>query len=101
MEQTSKDKTELLSPAGDFECFLAAIAAGADAVYAGGDRFGARAYAKNFNRDELKEAIERSHLFDRKFYLTIYRIPKIRQKEKRYRTLRYLFPPLFFPNTFR
>ncbi len=76
MEQTSKDKTELLSPAGDFECFLAAIAAGADAVYAGGDRFGARAYAKNFNSDELKEAIERSHLFDRKFYLTVNTILK-------------------------
>ena len=37
---------ELLSPAGDFEALRAAIAGGADAVYVGGKRFGARAFAK-------------------------------------------------------
>ena len=39
---------ELLAPAGDMECLYAAVAAGADAIYVGGKRFGARAFAKNF-----------------------------------------------------
>ena len=38
---------ELLAPAGDFACFMAAVNAGADAVYLGGMKFGARAYAGN------------------------------------------------------
>ena len=48
MNQT---KIELLAPAGDFACFQAAMNAGADAVYLGGDKFGARAYAHNFSED--------------------------------------------------
>ena len=45
--------TELLSPAGSYESFEAAIGAGADAVYVGGPAFGARAYAQNFTQDCL------------------------------------------------
>ena len=41
-------KTELLSPAGSFEVLKAVAEAGADAVYAAGSKFGARAYADNF-----------------------------------------------------
>ena len=41
------DMVELLAPAGSLESFYAALDAGADAVYAGGNLFGARAYAKN------------------------------------------------------
>ena len=50
--------TELLSPAGSYESFEAAIGAGADAVYVGGPAFGARAYAQNFTQEELITAIE-------------------------------------------
>lgn len=39
---------ELLSPAGTMECFYAAVEAGADAVYVGGELFSARAFAGNF-----------------------------------------------------
>ena len=46
-------KVELLAPAGDFQCFQAAINAGADAVYLGGEKFGARAYANNFTVQNL------------------------------------------------
>ena len=53
---------ELLAPAGDMECLFAAVAAGADAVYVGGRTFGARAYAKNFDIDELRLATEYCHL---------------------------------------
>ncbi len=62
---------ELLAPAGDFECLVAAVAGGADAVYVGGERFGARAYAKNFNIDEMSRAVNYCHLFGVKLYVTV------------------------------
>ena len=42
-----KRKLEVLAPAGSFESLKAAVSAGADAVYMGGSKFGARAYAQN------------------------------------------------------
>ena len=62
---------ELLAPAGDFDCLVAAVEAGADAIYVGGESFGARAYAKNFNIDELARATEYCHLWGRKIYVTV------------------------------
>ncbi len=53
------------------KCLEAALAADCDAVYAGCDRFGARAYAGNFSSDELIDAIDRMHIFGRKLYLTL------------------------------
>lgn len=50
-------KMELLAPAGNLEIFQAVISAGADAVYFGGDAFGARSYAKNFTVSEAAQAI--------------------------------------------
>lgn len=64
-------KPEILAPAGSMEALKAAIYAGADAVYLGGDRFGARAYASNFNQNTLIEAIQYAHLYGVKVYLTI------------------------------
>lgn len=64
-------KIEILAPAGNFESFMTAVNAGADAVYAGGPRFGARAYADNFTVQELTEAIDYAHLHQKKFYLTV------------------------------
>ena len=66
-----KKSIEILAPAGSYTCFRAALCAGADAVYAGGPRFGARAYAHNFTEEELVKAIEESHFHGRKFYLTV------------------------------
>lgn len=68
---TNGTKIEILAPAGSYESFRAAISAGADAVYAGGPRFGARAYAANFTQEELLEAIDYAHLHNRRFYLTV------------------------------
>ena len=62
---------ELLAPAGDFECLVAAVSAGADAVYVGGLRFGARAFAKNFDIDGLRLAVEYCHLYSVKLYVTV------------------------------
>ena len=71
MGQNMNKKVEILSPAGSYESLKAAIAAGADAVYIGGTRFGARAYANNLTEEELLEAIDYVHLHGRKIYLTI------------------------------
>ncbi|MCR5278304.1 MAG: U32 family peptidase [Lachnospiraceae bacterium] len=62
---------ELLSPAGNYEAFKGAVNAGCDAVYLGGTRFGARAYADNFSDEEIIRAIRYAHLFDIKVYLTV------------------------------
>lgn len=64
-------KVELLAPAGNFACFRAAINAGADAVYLGGEKFGARAYAGNFSTEEIVDALRIAHIFGRKIYLTV------------------------------
>lgn len=63
--------TELLAPAGSVDAMKAAFAAGADAVYIGGERFGARAYAENPDPEQLLEAIDRAHLLGKKVYLTV------------------------------
>ncbi len=62
---------ELLAPAGNLECLYAAVAAGADAVYIGGKSFGARAYAKNFDSDELRTAVNYCHLHGVRLYVTV------------------------------
>ncbi len=64
-------KTELLAPAGSLAILEAAIQAGADAVYAAGDRFGARAYAKNFTQEEMLAAIDYVHIRGKRLYLTV------------------------------
>lgn len=51
-------KTEILAPAGSFECVLAAVRCGADAVYLGTREFNARRNAENFDYPELKKTIE-------------------------------------------
>ena len=66
-----KKKAELLAPAGSFASLKAAVAAGADAVYMGGARFGARAYARNADQDEMIAAIEYVHLHGCRLYMTV------------------------------
>ena len=61
---------ELLAPAGDFECLISAVKAGADAIYVGGESFGARAYAKNFTEEELYRATVYCHLHGVRLYVT-------------------------------
>ena len=70
-EQAKIRGLEVLAPAGSYETFLAVIRAGADAVYLGGNRFGARAYADNFKEEELLRAIDHAHIHGRKVYLTV------------------------------
>ncbi|EGO62391.1 DUF3656 domain-containing U32 family peptidase [Acetonema longum] len=67
----TQDKPELLAPAGSREAFIAAVQAGADAVYLGGKAFGARHYAPNFQDEELAWAVRYAHLRDVKVYVTV------------------------------
>lgn len=64
-------RLEILAPAGSVESMKAAVAAGADAVYMGGQKFGARAFAGNPDEDGLIDAIRYVHLHGRKLYLTV------------------------------
>lgn len=62
---------ELLCPAGTMEALKTALHFGADAVYGGMKRFGLRAFAGNFDEEQLKEAVDRCHAAGKKFYLTM------------------------------
>lgn len=65
------NKVELLAPGGSMASIKAAVAAGADAVYAGGSMFGARAYADNPDGENILLAIDFCHLHGVKLYLTV------------------------------
>ncbi len=80
---------EILAPAGDFDTLKAAVSAGADAIYLGGEQFGARAFAKNFTQEELCSAIDYAHLHGRKIYLTVNTLVKEREFDQLYG---YLLP---------
>ncbi|MBP2633818.1 MAG: peptidase [Firmicutes bacterium] len=53
---------ELLAPVGSKESLIAAVESGANAIYLAGKMFGARAYAANFENEELEEAIQFAHM---------------------------------------
>ena len=62
---------ELLSPVGNFECLKSAVQNGANAVYFGANSFGARAFAGNFDDEELNKAINYAKLRNVKTHLTL------------------------------
>lgn len=63
-------KPELLAPAGDLEKLKIAVLYGADAVYIGGEAYGLRAKAKNFDMEKMKEGIDFAHAYGVKVYVT-------------------------------
>jgi putative protease len=73
---------ELLAPAGSCESLRAAVNAGADAVYIGGSRFGARAYADNPGTEDLIDGIRYCHLHGRKIYMTVNTLLKEQELEE-------------------
>ena len=83
-------KVEILSPAGSYESLKAAIAAGADAVYIGGTRFGARAFADNLSEEKLLEVIDYVHMHGRKIYLTVNTL--LKEAELKNELYDYLLP---------
>lgn len=64
-------KIEILAPAGTMDAVYAAVINGADAIYCGGVGFGARAFAGNFNHEEMKEVLRFCHLRKVRVYVTM------------------------------
>lgn len=77
-----KRKVELLAPAGSIASLKAAISAGADAIYIGGQKFGARAFAKNPETEDLLAGISYAHLYGKQIYLTVNTLIKERELEE-------------------
>ncbi|MDD7403368.1 MAG: U32 family peptidase [Butyribacter sp.] len=85
-----RKKPEILAPAGSMQGLMAAVAAGCDAVYIGGTRFGARAYADNPDGDEMLEAIAYCHRHHVKIYMTVNTL--LKEKEISESLFSYLLP---------
>lgn len=83
-----KKKVEVLAPAGSYESMTAAFAAGADAVYIGGSRFGARAFADNLDESRMCQAIDYAHLHGRQIYMTVNTLFKEQEIGELYNYLR-------------
>ena len=64
-------KVELLAPAGSYDALVAAVQAGADAVYVGGLQFGARAFANNLDNETMQKAVTYCHLRNVALYVTV------------------------------
>ena len=64
------EKLELLAPAQNYQTAISAINCGADAIYIGCPKFGARANAKN-SLEDIKKIIDYAHLFNVKVYVTL------------------------------
>lgn len=77
-------RVEILAPAGSIESMMAAVNAGADAIYMGGSRFGARAYADNPEEDRFLEAIDYVHLHGCKLYMTVNTLVKESELDELY-----------------
>ncbi len=78
----NRPKVEILAPAGSYESMTAAISAGADAVYIGGSRFGARAYADNLDEERMLEAIDHAHLHGCRLYMTVNTLMKDKEMDQ-------------------
>ena len=91
---STEKKCEILSPAGSLNALYAGIYAGADAVYIGGQKFGARAYAENPENTDLLRAMDYVHMQDKKIYLTVNTLLKNQEIENQ--LYDYLLP--FYKN---
>ena len=85
------NKVEILAPAGSMESLIAAINKGADAVYLGGNKFSARAYASNFDNDNMIKAIDYAHSYGVKVYVTLNTILKENEIEDAVRYVGFLY----------
>lgn len=70
---------ELLAPAGSKASLRAAVQSGADAVYLGGDKFGARQSAENFSAEEMQKWVQYCHLYGVDVHVTVNTLIKERE----------------------
>lgn len=87
-----KKSVELLAPAGTWQALVAAIEAGADAVYLGGKAFNMRVHNSNFNFDDeqLKSAVQFAHARGVKIYITLNNLISTEELAPLEKFLRYL-----------
>ena len=86
-----REDIELLAPAGSFEALVAAVQNGANAIYLGGQKFGARAFAHNFDYAALKEAVDYCHLRNVKLYVTVNTLYNNAEIDEIFDYLKYLY----------
>lgn len=85
------DKVELLAPCGSMESVYAAVQNGADAVYLGGSRFSARAYAFNFDDKNIVEALNYCHIYGVKVYVTVNTLVKDNEIKEIMEYIKFLY----------
>ncbi|NFN18614.1 U32 family peptidase [Clostridium botulinum] len=84
-------KIELLAPAGSMESLVAAINRGADAIYLGGNKFSARAYASNFDNEMMMKAVDYAHSYGARVYVTINTLLKENEIKEALKYAGYLY----------
>ena len=84
-------KVELLAPAGSMESLIAAINNGADAIYLGGSKFSARAYASNFDNETMMKAVDYAHSYGVKVYVTMNTLLKQSELKEALKYVGYLY----------
>ena len=89
-ETAATRKIELLSPARDLTCGIEAINHGADAVYIGAPKFGARAAAGN-TLDDIKALCAYAHLYDARIYVALNTILKEEELKEAEQLIRRLY----------
>ncbi|MDC7226632.1 MAG: DUF3656 domain-containing protein [Spirochaetales bacterium] len=82
MNKQNTNKPELLAPAGNLNCALAALQSGADAVYAGISRFNAREMGENFSWEDMSRLSAYTKKNNKRFYLTLNTLVKEHELEE-------------------
>lgn len=82
---------ELLAPAGNSECFFAAINNGADAVYIGLSDFSARKNAENFTKENIRYYVAYAHIFNVKVYVAVNTLVKNAELDDFVSTVKYAY----------
>ena len=86
------ERPEILAPAGDAQCFTAALAAGADAVYLGLKHFSARMQAENFGLTDLSRLTDLAHEEQARVYVAMNVLVKPQETAAAYRLIHRLAP---------
>ncbi|HHW14880.1 MAG TPA: U32 family peptidase, partial [Firmicutes bacterium] len=79
MNEDRAGRPELLAPVGDWDCLVAAVQNGADAVYLGGQQFSARQFAENFGPEEMSRAVTYAHVRGVRVYVAVNTLIKERE----------------------
>ena len=82
---------ELLAPAGNSECFFAAINNGANAVYIGLSDFSARKNAENFTKENIRYYVAYAHIFNVKVYVAVNTLVKNAELDDFVSTVKYAY----------